>query len=434
MMHSRSFAECLLLICCFALTGLATQAAPPIPEGMPPLGTTETLCRNEKGTAFLTPEQGQKMLDYALALSPTREAWAARGEQIRTGILRGAGLLPLPRRTPLNPIIGERRIHDGYSVENVAIETIPGFYLTGNLYRPLKGKAPYPAILCPHGHALGKAPQNFDDHGRFAPYTQTRCAALARMGAVVFAYDMFAYGETLQQFPYAQTKLWANAHRSRMSLPMQIWDSMRALDFILSVTGTDAHRVGVTGESGGGTQTFLLTALDPRVDVAAPCVMVSSYFFGGCMCESGRPIHRDAEHFTTNAEIAALAAPRPMLVISDGKDWTQHVPRQEFPFLQKIYALVGAEGNVENAHFPEEGHDYGPNKRAAMYRFMAARLGLDLKAVQNEKGEIDESWFQPEPSATLRVFNSERPYPAGALKGLDAVEATLKSLQTPEMQ
>jgi dienelactone hydrolase len=237
---------------------------------------------------------------------------------------------------------------------------------------------------------------------------QTRCAQLARMGALVLAIDMVAYGESLPDLPRPAT------HQTPLSGTLQTWNGMRALDFLLALDGVDATRVGVTGESGGGTQTFLLTALDRRVTASAPVVMVSAFFFGGCPCESGRPIHRSHDHFITNAEIAALAAPRPLLVVSDGKDWTRRVPESEFPFLQRIYALHGAEARVTNAHFATEGHDYGPSKRAAVYRFFAATFGLDLAAIQGADGGIDDAPVAIEPVEQLRVFTTEHPAPAGA--------------------
>lgn len=408
----------LVITALFALAMLARAAS--LPPGLPaPPASGPALCVG----AYLTPEQGQAVLDFTLRQVPTLQDWQARAAFTRGKILSAAGLVPLPRRTPLNPIIRDRRVHDGYSVENVALETVPGFFATGNLYRPLKVQAPFPVILCPHGHSrANQKPEVWDKHGRFHEEMQHRCAALARMGAVVLSIDMFGWGET-------QGQVDSKAHKTTLAQPMQIWDAMRAVDFLLSLEGADPKRVGVTGESGGGTQSFLLTALDSRVAVSVPVVMVSSYFFGGCNCESGRPIHRDAEHFTTNAEIAAMAAPRPMLVVSDGKDWTQHVPTQEFPFLRKIYALCGAEKNVENAHLPLEGHDYGPSKRAAMVRFMAARLGLNLAAIQDKDGKIDESFATIEPSQAMRVFTEEHPRPAGALKGQAAVQAALEALQ-----
>jgi hypothetical protein len=274
------------------------------------------------------------------------------------------------------------------------------------------------AVLCPHGHAGGKAAgpnqSTTARGGRFLAYTQTRCATLARMGAVVFAWDMTGWGESTQV-----------AHNDPNVMTLQHYSSIRAADFIQSLDGVDPKRLGVTGESGGGTQTFLLTALDDRVTAAAPVVMVSAHFFGGCQCESSLPIHKGSAHDTNNTDIAAMAAPRPLLVVSDGKDWTKNVPGVEFPYVWNIYRLFGATGKVENAHLMDDAHDYGPTKRLPMYRFLAKHLKLDLKAVTKEDGALDESDAVIEDMESLAVFTKDHPRPEKALKDSQAVAEVL---------
>jgi hypothetical protein len=246
---------------------------------------------------------------------------------------------------------------------------------------------------------------------------------LARMGAVVFSYEMFAYGES-------QLQVAKEDHKSTIAPTIQTWNSMRVIDFLTSLPYVDSKRIGVTGESGGGTQTFLLTALDDRVTVSVPVVMVSSYYAGGCTCESGLPIHSCSNLGTTNPEIAAMASPKPMMVISDGSDWTANVPQIEFPYIQKVYALYGKEANTENVHLANEGHDYGVSKRMPMYEFMAKHLGLNLDAVKDKRtGKIDESKVTIETYDKQLVFGTEGKLPATAVKGIDAVRKAIKAQQ-----
>lgn len=358
-----------------------------------------------QGAYFAEPEAARRLADTARTYT-SRAAWEKRAELIRQGIRDGMKLPQKPQFAPLKPIRHSRRQMAGYTVENVAFESVPGYFVTGNLYLPTDLKGKHPVVLCPHGHSGSL-------EGRTLETAQQRCATLARMGAVVFAYDMAGYGDAKQC-----------EHKLPKTLKLQTLNSIRALDFLLSLPNTDRKRVAVTGESGGGTQTFLLTALDPRVTVSVPVVMVSAHFFGGCACESGMPIHKRPTHETTNAEIAALAAPRPMLLVSDGKDWTHNTPTVEFPYMQGVYRLYGAENNVANVHLPDEGHDYGPSKRAAAYRFLAKHLNLNLDRVL-KNGQFDEAPNSMLDREALRVFTAEHPRPAHAVVGNEAVMSLL---------
>jgi hypothetical protein len=397
-----------------------TPAVTWVPNGLPPPPASGPALTQG---AYLKPDQGKDILDQALARFPDRGSWEAYAGFARQRMQQALGLSPWPKRTPLNPVLRKKRTYDGYTVENVAFESIPGYFVTGNLYRPLNARPPYAAMLSTHGHyrPVSKL-EDYDNHARFWPGMQARCASLARMGAVVLSIDMFGYGDSMQL-------VGQDAHRTPFALTLQVWNAMRAVDFLTSLEGVDPARIGVSGESGGGTQTFLLTALDPRIAASAPVVMVSSYFFGGCACESGLPIHRSSDHFVNNAMIAALAAPRPQLLVSNGKDWTQHNPTIEFPFLQRVYGYFGATGAVHNVHLADEGHDYGPSKRAALYRFVAPLFRLDLAAVQGADGQIDESKVTMEKSAQLRAFDAAFPIPHHALHDAAAIEKRLRSLQ-----
>jgi dienelactone hydrolase len=331
--------------------------------------------------------------------------WQQRARINREAILRGTGLLPLPRRCPLNPIVHSLRRYEGYTVENVAIESLPGVFVTGSLYRPTGGAGPFPAVLCSHGHWSSR-----EDYGRFRPDMQKRCATLARMGAIALSYDMVGYGD------------WANAgweHRRPDALKMQLWNSIRLLDYLCARADVDASRIAITGASGGGTQTFLLTAVDDRIAVSVPVVMVSAHFFGGCVCESGMPIHKSRSHETNNTDIAAMAAPRPQLIISDGQDWTKNVPDIEFPYIRDVYRLYAAQDRVENLHLADEGHDYGWSKRIGAYKFLAKHLGLSLANVIDREGRIDETPVVIEQIEDLYVFNAGHPRPAHAVSPTD---------------
>lgn len=360
-------------------------------------GQDTTLC---VGGYWTEAEAQTKMKDFS-AQWTTLDSWKDRSRRIRDGLVQGMQLERMPDISGhFNPVVTRYRKFDGYSVENIVIESFPGFYITGNLYRPLNEQKKYAAILNPHGHGVDK---------RFSEETQKRCAVLARMGAIVFTYDMIGTGEMLQV-----------NHKMPIALVIQTYNSRRVLEYLLSRKDVDPERIAMTGYSGGGTQTFMLTALDDRIKISAPVTQVSAHFFGGCVCESGMPVHKSATHQTNNVEIAALCAPRPMLVVSDGGDWTKNTPDVEYPYIRKVYAAWGVPEKVNNAHFASEGHDYGYSKRAAVYAFFTPYLKLDDKFVK-ANDRYHEDFVSVLSKEDLIVYDSSHPVPKDALQGDEAV-------------
>jgi hypothetical protein len=349
--------------------------------------------------------EGWAELDRIAALYNNVAEWEKRKQELKPCLLEALQLSKLPAAPAVPPIITPKRKFEGYTVENIAIEILPGLWINGSLYKPAKYKGRIPVILNPDGHW---------EKQRYRPDCQYRCAALAKMGAMAFSYDLFAWGESLLQFQPVD-------HRRSLAMSVQVLGSIRILDYLLSLKDADTNRVAITGGSGGGSHTILMTAIDDRISVSAPVVSLSSYFYGGCPCESGMPVHNCANR-TDNVEIAAMAAPRPQLIVSDGGDWTDRMPEHDFLYLQKMYDWYGKKEQVKNVHLATEKHDFGINKRTAVYEFMAKWLGLDIKAIQNTAGAIDESGITIEKEEAMFVFGDKgERLPAHAIKGFDAL-------------
>ncbi len=312
----------------------------------------------------------------------TLKAWEERASALQKQVASAAGLFPLPEKTPLNPVIFDRIENKTYSIEKVYFETLPGFYLAGNLYRPLGRTEKLPAVLMPHGHAeYGRL-----EHGPLFS-VPSRGINMAQQGYVVFAYDMIGYNDTIQ-IPHAfggrKEQLWSFG-----PLGLQTWNSIRALDFLESLPDVDSKQLSITGESGGGTQTFMLCALDKRPKVSSPVNMISLIMQGGSPCENAPSLRIG----TNNVEIAALMAPRPMLMVSATGDWTRNTPVEEFPAIKSIYALYDRAANVETIQI-DAPHNYNQPSREAVYRFFAKRILKDPRAMQYEEKRIRQEKLQ----------------------------------------
>jgi sugar phosphate isomerase/epimerase len=354
----------------------------------------------------MSPEDGREFLGALAAKYHDIESWEERKDQLRDCMYRALHLSPLPPSPGSKPLKSNFRKYNGYTIENIALETLPGLYVCGSLYRPEKIRDKIPVILCPNGHF---------QNGRYNPQGQYRCAMLAKMGAISISYDLFAYGESLLQFK-------PEDHHRSLAMTVQALNSLRILDYLLSHENADPERVAITGGSGGGSQSMLITALDERIDVSVPVVMLSAFFAGGCPCESGMPVHLCGGG-TSNPEIAAMAAPRPQLIVSDGGDWTRDVPATEYPYLQRVYGFYGKRDLVRNVHLPDEGHDYGPSKRLAMYEFLAEHLELDASVFMDADGNLDESGCVIEDEKELLVFGpGGKSLPENAIKDFATLE------------
>ncbi len=342
---------------------------------------------------------------YTLSVPVSVAQWEARAAELREHILACTGLWPPPEPAPLNAEVFGRIERDGYSIEKVYFESFPGFYVTGNLYRPLGRTGPFPGVISPHGHwARGRI------HDEDLGSIPGRCITMARQGYVVFAYDMIGYNDSDQvahSIGGEAEYLWGIS-----AMGLQLRDSIRAVDFLRSLPDVDPARIGCTGASGGGTQTFMVAAVDDRIVAAAPVNMISAHFQGGCICENAPNLRID----TFNVEIGALMAPRPLLMVSCTGDWTANTPKVEFPAIQSVYRLLGAEDRVGWVQI-DAPHNYNQASRLAVYK----HLGKWLLG-EDDESKLGEPPFGLEPDEAMLVWaGHERP--AGALDQRGVIEA-----------
>ncbi len=337
------------------------------------------------------PEDGEQLIAWLGSLYDDRSQWETRSDTLRCEVIERLGITPLlKQRVAPKPDFTEPRLHDGYMVQNFRCNTTPGHTVCGSVYMPLppKGKKArakaskrqLPLIICPNGHF---------SQGRYNADLQKRYATLARMGAICVSYDLWGWGESADE-------VGSEAHHTSEAHVMQALNGVTILDLMLDTFDCiDTTRIGVNGGSGGGTQAVLLSVIDPRYTALCPVVSISSWFDGGCPCESGMPIQLSGGG-TCNVELAAMFAPKPMLVVSDGGDWTSTTPTLEYPYLWRIYNFYGASHQVNNVHLPDERHDFGPNKRQAVYDFFIRTFRLDAS-------KLDESKVTIEEEKTLRI-------------------------------
>ncbi len=413
----------LLLTWILLLTAAAVSAAAPrvLPEGKLPDDIRLQPVKDLDGYFPFTP--------------PTsKSAWEQRAERVRRQILVSQGLWPMPTKTPLNAVIHGKVDRPEYTVEKVYFESAPGFFVTGNLYRPKNVTGKVPGVLFAHGHwsnarlsestdaelrrEIAEGEERFEEGGRSR--FQSMCVQLARMGCVVWQWDMLGNADSQQlsmqlvhgfakQRPEMNTaENWglfspqAEAHLQSV-MGLQTWNSVRSLDFLLSLSEVDPSRIAITGASGGGTQTMLLAGIDPRVTLSFPAVMVSTAMQGGCTCENSSLLRVG----TGNVEFAGLFAPKPQ-GMTCANDWTKEMATKGFPELKQLYTFLGAPNNVmlkRGEHFP---HNYNAVSRSAFYTWLNRHFKL------GEKEPVIERDYQRLKREELSVWDEQHAAPKAA--------------------
>ncbi|MHB1081278.1 MAG: acetylxylan esterase [Prosthecobacter sp.] len=360
--------------------------------------------------------------------------WTPRREQLRRHIQVATGLWPMPTKTPLNAVIHGKIDRGDYTIEKVFFESAPGFYVTGNLYRPKNIQGKVPGVMLAHGHrkdarldiapddklrqSIADGAERFESGGK-STY-QAMCRQLARMGCVVWQWDMLgdsdsiqisrelAHGFAKQRPEMNTTENWglyspqAEAHCQHI-LALQTLNLVRGLDFLLSLPEVDPQRTAITGGSGGGTQTMLLAAMDDRIQLSFPVVMVSTSMQGGCTCENASLLRVH----TGNVEIAAVFAPKPQ-GMNTADDWTKEMATKGFPDLKKLYGLYGRDKDLfllRGEHFP---HNYNAVTRSGFYTFLNQHFKL------GQPTPVIETDFIPLPPEQLRVWDAQHPAPKAA--------------------
>lgn len=359
-------------------------------------------------------------------------AWYSRADALRRRVLVANGLWPMPEKTPLHAVVYGKTERNGFTVEKVYFQSLPGHFVTGLLFRPSNpSTSPSPGVLSPHGHGgrmqrhsdaeivkqIAQGAEHFEKSGKTPKLA--RCAQLARMGCVTFIFDMLGYADSRQiSFEVAHRHKDARPEeresgkddwvffspqadlRLQSIMGLQTWNGIRALDFLASLPDVDPERLGVTGGSGGGTQSIMLGAIDDRIKVSFPNGMVSTSMQGGCYCENCNLLRIG----TGNVELAALFAPKPQAMTA-ADDWTRDMMTDGYPELKWLYAMIGNETDVYCRPMLHFKHNYNYVTRATMYQWMNRhlKLGLDDPVIEQD--------FEPLTDQQAAVWSDEHPAP-----------------------
>ncbi|HPD15212.1 MAG TPA: acetylxylan esterase [Planctomycetota bacterium] len=348
----------------------------------------------------------------------TREEWAERRNGTADALQRALGLKPWPERTPLNARVTGRAERDTYTIENVVFESRPGFYVTANVYVPRRGPARKPAVIVVPGHAI--------PDGKNYPLYRTGQLALVAHGFLVLSYDPIGQGE--RKLPgYSHAVGYPALLVGWTNEGFITWDTIRCVDYLVSRPDVDPQRLGLTGNSGGGENTFYTMPLEPRVAAGAACCFVCSYHAwvkdGGdhCICNHMPGILRQMEQF----EIVGLNAPRPFLAANGAKDGIFPIAgaRQTIERAGRLYAFAGAADRVRlfEAELP---HGWAQPLREAACGWLARwLLGI------GDGSPLPEPTVAPDKPGCPDLFClKEGRLPEGARSYVDLVRAEAERL------
>ena len=350
---------------------------------------------NERQREYLNFIKAQAAQLRAADKPPTtREEWETRRREIRVRLQQAFGSFP-QKACPLEPKVLGVLEHDGYRIEKLIFQTMPGVWMTASAYVPDKpGK--HPALMAVHGHWRG---------ARLDPVVQKRCIGPAKLGYFVLAVDAFGAGErglSKKLGEYHGEMIAATLLPTGMTLAgLQVYENTRAVDYLLTRPEVDGTKIAITGASGGGNQTMYAGAWDDRLGAVVPVCSVGNYqaYLGAacCMCE----VVPGALRFTEEGGILGLTAPRGLMVINATKDAVQFsIPeaKKSLAFASNVYKLYDRPDHVRHTTFDWQ-HDYSQAMREALYGW----LEKNLKG-KGDGSPIPDPPMKPEDPESLRCF------------------------------
>ncbi|MEA3400888.1 MAG: acetylxylan esterase [Armatimonadota bacterium] len=343
-------------------------------------------------------DEATAISSQAMLIPPSAQQLEWSEDERRTRWLECLGLWPLPERTPLEATVAGTLERDDYVVEKIHYQSVPGAHVAANLYRPHEINEPLPAVLYLCGHTRGKVNLTYQQNPRW----------FGSHGYVALVVDPIQLGECqgIHHGTYREGR-WDWISRGYTPSGTEVWNAMRALDYLASRDDVDADRMGVTGLSGGGVISWNLAAADTRIKCVSPVCQTGD--MQQLICDRCLDGHCDCACFVNyyrwdTAHIGALIAPRPLLVAAGADDglWRPYAYKRQVHRIRRVYEAMGAAENcrlVEDLSF----HGYTPMLRKAIFEWFNRHLKGDTSPVTDDVTDFEE------PEENLLVFGGELP-------------------------